>query len=324
MYLGEAAFTAQIDRTAARDLFREAVRRVEVETHSYCNRRCGYCPNVIGDRLGPNKRMPPEIWNRILADLGEIGYDRKLVLNNYNEPLADTDIVQRIAEARDRLPEARILIYTNGDYLDPDYVERLARAGLSYMHISVHMNPADIYDDTYALRRIEEISRRIGLPAEIKAHRPNEFIAAEVPHPAIEIEIRSINYWKLGNNRGELITEIRAPVRTLPCHFPFAHFYVGFEGDIVPCCHIKGDRPEHKDYRIGALRDYGSIFEAFAGRTAVEWRRHLISFQPKSGPCSTCTAALYSTRLKDLTAMRRAFVRHVAPKKAGRGVGDPA
>jgi hypothetical protein len=52
MQLGGAAFNPITDREAAKRYFASTVGRVEIETHSYCNRRCSYCPNGVGDRLG--------------------------------------------------------------------------------------------------------------------------------------------------------------------------------------------------------------------------------------------------------------------------------
>jgi MoaA/NifB/PqqE/SkfB family radical SAM enzyme len=281
----------QTSRDGAKALFKRAVLRVEVETHSYCNRRCGYCPNVVGDRLGDNKRMPDRIFARIFDDLAEIDYDQIVVFSGYNEPLADRHILARISQARRSAPKSTIRTYTNGDYLKPDYVEALAEAGLSSMHISVHMNPEDVYSDTYALNRIAEIAERLHIRPEFKSVEPNFMIVARFPHKRLDIEVRAIDYWVRGENRAGLIEGIKeGHVRRAPCHFPFLHLYVGFEGHLVPCCHIRGDRPEHAKYRVGNIDDFGSIYEAFASKAMVGWRRHLAGFEKKASPCDTCSA----------------------------------
>nr|WP_272886729.1 radical SAM protein [Phenylobacterium aquaticum] len=110
-----------------------------METHSYCNRRCSYCPNVVGDRIGPNQFMPADILEKIYGGLEEINYDRYLILNYYNEPLADRSIIARISEARARLPNARIMIYSNGDYLDRAFIEELAERP----RLSAHLHPPE-------------------------------------------------------------------------------------------------------------------------------------------------------------------------------------
>jgi MoaA/NifB/PqqE/SkfB family radical SAM enzyme len=316
MHLGAAAFAGVADRQAAKQLFAASVARVEVETHSYCNRRCSYCPNVVGDRLGENVRLADRTWRMVLSDLAEIGFRQNLVLNSYNEPLADRAILDRIREARAALPEARIMLYTNGDYLDPGYVEALAEAGLSYMHVSIHMRKDDRYSDIYAVNRMLEISVRMGIAARIGTVRANEYMLARVPHPRIEIEMRAINFMKHGTDRGGLMEEIRPPApRTAPCYFPFSHFVVGFNGNVVPCCHIRADRPEHAGYVTGNLAEAGSIFQAYAGRNAAAWRRELVSALPKRRPCDSCSVGFLEGP-KAAAAFDRAWRTHVAPSAA--------
>jgi hypothetical protein len=312
MYLGRESFVPQLDRASAKELFRRNVRRIEIETHSYCNRRCAYCPNVVGDRLGDNKRMADDIWWLVLENLKEVDFDANFILNSYNEPLADRIILDRIRETRAMLPKARTMIYTNGDYLTPAYVEELAKAGLQYMHVSIHMGTDDKYSDIYALDRISEVTTRMGIPAKYTSLKSREFVFARAPHKSIDIEIRAINYWKHGTDRGGLLSGFgEHAARTAPCHFVFSHFHIGFEGMVVPCCHIRSDTEAHRPYRYGNVRDYGSIFQVYAGRIATEWRRHLISFEEKEGPCRTCTAGFMTQDPKALSVVRNAWERYV-------------
>ena len=104
MQLGRAAFNPITDREEAKRYFASTVGRVEVETHSYCNRRCSYCPNVVGDRLGDNVRMEEPVWRMVLDNLAEIGFRHNFVMNSYNEPLADRAILDRIREHGKRCP----------------------------------------------------------------------------------------------------------------------------------------------------------------------------------------------------------------------------
>lgn len=318
MYFGRDAFIEISDRAAAKELFRRSVTRLEIETHSYCNRRCGYCPNVVGDRLGDNKRMEPAMFARVVADLAEIEWSGSFVLNSYNEPLADRDILDRIAQARAALPKARIMIYTNGDYLTPAYVAELAAAGLDYMHVSIHMNAADVYSDIYALDRIAEVGTRIRIAPKFKTVERGNFVIARCPHPKLEIELRAINFWKHGKDRGGLIKQITTDrPRTLPCYFPFEYMHIGFEGTIVPCCHIRSDNEEHRPYRVGNLRDFPSLYQAYAGAKLAGWRRHLISSKEKDAPCRTCTVHFVTSDPKELAKVEAAYRAHVVPLEMG-------
>lgn len=291
MIFSPDVFREVSDPARARDLFRAHVRRVEVETHSYCNRRCGYCPNVVGDRLGANVRLDDRLFAHVLDDLAAISYAHALVLSHYNEPLADRAIVERIAQARAALPGAKILIYTNGDYLTPVLLDDLAGAGLSYMHVSIHMKNDDVYSDAYAIDRISEICARLRRPVKMKTIRGGEHMVGRIPHASIDIEIRALNYWKTGQDRGGLIEGMdRPPTRVAPCTFPFFHFYVGHLGDVVPCCHLRGDTPAHAPYRTARVSVDQPIYLAWANAAAAGWRRSLIGAGAKDAPCATCTA----------------------------------
>lgn len=280
------------DPTSARAVFKASVGRIEIETHSYCNRRCGYCPNVTGDRLTPNQRMREDRFDKIVRDLRDIDYDGILVLNSYNEPLYDRQIVDRIRTFSEAIPKASIEVYTNGDYLTPDYIEELAAAGLRKMHISIHMNAADIYSDDYAKKRIDEVSARSGIPAVYRVAKSHDFMIADLPHPILRIEARAVNYWKFGQNRGGLIPGIKDDfVRTQPCHFPFYHLIIGYNGNFVPCCHFRTDRQEHADYVIGNIDHFESLFLAYTSAAAVSWRKSLVGFAEKAAPCRSCDVA---------------------------------
>ncbi len=71
MYAGQEMFSEIKDREAAREIFAKTINRVEMETHSYCNRRCSYCPNVVGDRLGANQRRRKRRRNLALRQIQE-------------------------------------------------------------------------------------------------------------------------------------------------------------------------------------------------------------------------------------------------------------
>lgn len=316
MYFGREMYDEVADRDVARELFAKAVARVEVETHSYCNRRCTYCPNVIGDRIGANQHMPADIWEKLVGGLEEIDYRSNLVLNYYNEPLADRAILDRIRELRRRVPKARIMIYSNGDYLEPAFIEELADAGLDYLHISIHLKRGDTYSDLYVINRINEISVRMGIPARMTSIRSREYAIAKAAHRKIEIEIRGINFQQHGTDRGGLIEDIHTESgRTAPCFFPFAHFVVAYNGLIVPCCHVRGDRPEHAGYVYGNLRDYESIFHAFMSSPAGAWRREMLGSQPKRPPCDTCKAGKIESKasLESIAVAHSKYVASRAP-----------
>ena len=101
---------------------------VEVETTTYCNRRCTYCPNSIFDRgsRANEVRMPEDLFRKIVSDLGRNHFCNQFSPHNYGEPLADPRMPQLLKMARQEMPLARIALYTNGDYLTLDLFHELS------------------------------------------------------------------------------------------------------------------------------------------------------------------------------------------------------
>ena len=229
-------------------------------------------------------------WKLILSDLAEIDFSGNFVFTSYNEPLADRSILERLAEARAACPNARLMIYTNGDYLNATYLDEIASAGLDYLHVSIHTRHNGQYSDIDALNLIAKLERRIKRPITYKTLRPGNFVVAAMPHPSLEVEVRAINYNQHDTDRAGLVDVVKTPpARMAPCHFPFAHFHVGFSGNVTPCCHIRSDAAEHAQFLYGNLSAFGSIYEVWASQVGAAWRRELISPLPKRSPCNTCS-----------------------------------
>src|ERR1700682_1946047 len=61
------------DPQRTRAIFKACVERVMVETSSYCNRRCSYCPTAqVAERFAKRDYMPDTMRDKIAAELAEI------------------------------------------------------------------------------------------------------------------------------------------------------------------------------------------------------------------------------------------------------------
>jgi len=93
------------------------LRLVEIELHSYCNRRCVWCPNSFIDRRSEKKVMSEGLFIKILQGLSILNYKGYISLSRYNEPLSTPELLtERISQIREHLPECTIVCNTNGDY----------------------------------------------------------------------------------------------------------------------------------------------------------------------------------------------------------------
>lgn len=310
MFIGPEAFTEIVARDPAKDLFRRSVERVEVETHSYCNRRCPYCPNRDGSRLGENVRIDDRLFALVLENLAEIEFASVLVLSDYDEPLADRFILERIRAARAALPGAEIALYSNGDYLTPDYLRELVEAGLTSLTLSVHLKEGETFAEKTAVERLNDLGKRAGLRFKGTLRQAGRYLIGEARAGSLRVEARAVDHFALGTRRGNLVPEVRQPPpRTDPCNFPFAHFTMGYSGNIVPCCHIVSDAPAHEHLRIGNLADFDSIYQAYASEKAAAWRRALIGYGEKAEPCRSCSVPFPRLAAADRDKLVRAAER---------------
>ena len=74
------------------------------------------------------------------------------------------------------------MIYTNGDYLTPDYVTDLAAAGLDYCHVSIHLKQGDRYTEAYVLNRIAEVGASDGATSAVRSDRAGQPYHRAVRH----------------------------------------------------------------------------------------------------------------------------------------------
>lgn len=93
---------------------------IEVETINRCNGVCSFCP--VNKNVDPRKEavMSEEMFHSIVEQLAEIDYSGRFTTFSNNEPLLDERIIDWNRYARERLPKARMHMFTNGTLLTLD------------------------------------------------------------------------------------------------------------------------------------------------------------------------------------------------------------
>ena len=101
-------------------------------------------------------------------------------------------------------------------------------------------------------------------------------------------------------------------VREAPCDRPFGELSVSWDGTVLPCCQFFSDSREHDRYRVGSLAE-SSLAELFASATMASWRRSLLTYGPKGGPCATCADGDIDGTPEQIAERDRLHARFVAP-----------
>lgn len=105
--------------------------RLEIETHSMCNRTCPTClRNSIPDKIATESWFKPnslstEDFKKVIEQTCELGFRGEICLSHYNEPLMDERIVELAQLAKDMNCFSRIFFCSNADFLTEELAKGL-------------------------------------------------------------------------------------------------------------------------------------------------------------------------------------------------------
>ncbi len=132
----------------------EEIRLIELELHSYCNRKCDWCPNLTIDRTETNW-LDEDVLMKLIYELKDLKYRRTISFSRYNEPFAHISKFKRRASLIKRiLPDVKLVTNTNGDFLFGKILDDISMDELTIMD----------YDDRgieYCKSKIESLGATI-------------------------------------------------------------------------------------------------------------------------------------------------------------------
>ncbi|MEW5740751.1 MAG: radical SAM/SPASM domain-containing protein [Myxococcota bacterium] len=263
---------------------------IEVELGAYCNRRCAWCPNGWHERGLSRASMKDAVWRSLLEDLSRSGYSGWFAFHNYNEPMADPRLLERVADARRALPHAKLELHTNGDFLTPARLRELLEAGIDLTRVTLYPTNARAFEEPDPAR-----ATRFFAKLHVK------------PRPLVEKESKLERHGRLG--RMQLIVRLpriahytdrlgavglagleAGSPRTTPCLLPFHSAAIDYHGTLKLCCHVYDTTAA--DQRAYALGNVGETpFSAlWASPRLQELRAQLARADFSRLPgCARCT-----------------------------------
>lgn len=274
------------------------LRYVEVETARYCNRTCPWCPNGHTGARRVQQLMPWPLLAKVAAELGEAGFAGFFALHNYNEPLANPRLHDELGLLRAAAPDARPAIYTNGDLLKRDGLERLLAAGVRYVRVTRYPHRADVAPTEAALRRwlaqaglADAFGWRLGPVRQGLAARWEDEAVG------VLVEVIGPQVATYNDRGGTAAVPVQASPRTQPCQMTATSLSVDYRGTVKMCCNVIPDSaPEHERYAVGSAAD-ATLAELWNSDAMTTWRaRHAVADWSASPACRTCVQALPETR----------------------------
>jgi len=276
-------FQREVSISSVKKLFKAFVNVVELENHSYCNRKCSFCPNSYLDRFSNNKRMSDAVFENIISGLQEIKYNKTLLWSYFHEPFADESIFPRLIFARKALPNAKLKIISNGDKLTQDMLKYLESIKLDCLRISYYPGRDELDDNRRLNEKVSEFVSLLGL--KMVPIATDEY-ALKGSRIYISLLIQNF-YRKKPYSRAGAIKEKEKYLRKAICERPLHHVVIDHSGNGMLCCETRSDYPPHKKAIIGnlAISGYG-IFELY--RDMAPWRRSVLTKKFEDEICSIC------------------------------------
>lgn len=235
------------------------IKEVTFETINRCNGECTFCP--VNRHNDPRKYeiMSSLLFKKIIQDLQNIKYDGVISLFSNNEPLLDNRILEFIKYAKVQVPNARIVLLTNGKLLNvknfPNFADQLdmllidnyyrGQCKLNKNIQEIYKLYADKYDNvTVSLRKEDEIMSSRGGFAKNRKYIPKI---------------------------------------TSPCIVPWEQFYIVPSGEVKRCC----ANPLDTHIPLGNVNT-NSISEIWNGQEFQKYRKSMIFGRQNVESCRQC------------------------------------
>lgn len=235
---------------------------IEVEVSSFCNRSCAWCPNHYNKRGQNHVYMSDNVWRIILNDLQSVNYSGRFAFHNYNEPLADPTILQRVAEARSALVGARLAIYTNGDKLNGDMLRELILRDIDEIRVTLYPKNKEAFlgpSKERILSFLEKLNIEVG-DNEIIDRVTRLEVRTTIENTKLRVISPDIGSYTYRGGSVSLDGLSLSVKRTRPCQKPFISAAIDYHGYLKMCCQIYDSlHPDNQIYIIGNIGDEGFL-----------------------------------------------------------------
>lgn len=264
----EKKFALLYDATDNIPLF----HRIVIETNTWCNSLCNFCPaNAKADRRGRHL-MPIEIVDKMFTELAEIDFKGIIHLFNNNEPLLDKRILQFVELAHTKCPKAVIQLLTNGTLLDVDIHMELFNKGLNLLRINNYSNNGLMH------KSVREFCQAYS--------KTKYFTSVETD---VQVHMRRLN--EILSNRCGLSPNKptnRLQGKRIPCFAPCLSITINYKGDVLLCCY-----DVYYKFVIGNVIETG-LLNLWNSRYYIEIRKNLmLGRRYMYESCKSCDAKFY-------------------------------
>jgi len=190
---------------------------IEIETINKCNGTCKFCPVNRNNDSRPRSVMSEKLYCSIIRQLHDLNYADQINIFSNNEPLLDKRTVKFCSHAREKVPKAFLVLYTNGTLLTPEIFAGLMKS-LDSLVIDNYIEDLDNYK---LIKPVQELYDRF---------------KDDDRYNNVEIHIRDVNevlYTRGGNSPNRTKVSLTT---NCPCTLPYRQMVIRPDGKISLCC----------------------------------------------------------------------------------------
>lgn len=284
-----------------------------------CNFRCSFCLHTLPREkhgfISDAALMDMELYRRAIDDMVSVwGTVKMLRFAAIGEPLLHPRIAEMVAYAKEKQAADRIDIVTNGALLTPELSERLIKAGLTTLRVSIEGLSAEEYREncraeidfekllsnlrwfyercggTKVYIKIIDYMLRGDAEREKRFHELFDPISHVTAVEHLTPTVDEIDYSTFSGDADFSMTQDgvrRQPVRV--CPQPFYMIQLNPDGALVPCCST----------RYPVVVRGQSPGEAWSGKELIGFRLDLLR-GGRNDVCASCSLYQYGTYPEDV------------------------
>jgi radical SAM protein with 4Fe4S-binding SPASM domain len=266
---------------------------VQIETTTVCNASCSFCPHSTMSR-SPKERMTEEIFRKIIDEIATWPVPLPAICPFLtNEPFTDPRIYDFCEYINLKLPNCRLVFYTNASVFTEGNLEKLGKIkNIETICCSLHHFDKDQYEKDVGLpwektlasiRRLIDWNLKTNTVKEVKILRVQDgnaeadqkfldFCRATFPEVSGNLSYRynwkgDITSWHEYKDTLDLVCPRHASMTILN------------DGRVSLCC-----MDQAGEFSLGDLKQQ-SLLEVYNGPTALDYRSHT---KRERSPCNRC------------------------------------
>lgn len=266
---------------------------VTIETQAICNAACTFCTYPTMERKGD--KMSDELVDKIIHDLKAIPRELPFTISPFkvSDPFLDKRIFSICEKINDKLPNARLRLFTNGSPLTEKIIEKIAEIkNVVHLWVSLNEYKKEEYEHTMSLPFDKTIEKLNLLHQRVEMGYAHPVVISRVCDNTIE----DTHFKTFVNNNyplfgvfligrsdwaGQVAIDSQKEVPSIACS-RWYELSIMASGKVALCCmdgegkHVVGDVNEQ------------SVLEIYNSHNYKKMRQFSFSRLAAAAPCDTC------------------------------------